>query len=181
MLPMMLRAVIFLSLLAQVPQGYAAEEISTATTGEAASNSAGVRDTSVKSLAADAFDSPAQTAIKKLALPFTQERPPRVAGAEKNHPDLVTRLDEIRVYGRNEPEDYVGPKVSPLMQFRGRLEREVTLSPAKKVQLAFCLIGLCGIYGPEGIPLGDSPERRAEDRLNQSTVQLNSQFRGTLQ
>ena len=108
-------------------------------------------------------------------------RPLRVADAEKIHPDLVARLEEIRVYGRNEPEDYVGPRRSPMMQFRARLEKDVRLTPAKKVQLSLCLIGLCSIYGPDGIPEGDSPEARADARLYQSTSQLNAQFRGTLQ
>ena len=135
----------------------------------------------INPLEAEAFDSPAQAAMKKLVAPETHSRPLRVANAEKIHPDLVTRLEEIRVYGRNEPEDYVGKKTSPMMQFRARLEKDVRLSPAKKVQLALCLIGLCSIYGPDGIPVGDSPEARADARLYQSTTQLNAQFRGTLQ
>ena len=130
---------------------------------------------------ADALDSPAQAAMKKLASPATHPRPLRIAEAEKTHPDLIVRLEEIRIYGRNEPEDFVGPKKSPMMQFRTRLENDITLPPSKKVQLALCFIGLCSIYGPEGIPLGDSPEVRADARTNQSTTQLNAQFRGTLQ
>ncbi|MEQ1516267.1 MAG: hypothetical protein ABL931_07245 [Usitatibacteraceae bacterium] len=132
-----------------------------------------------------ALDSPAQIAFRKLAPAAAQtgaesgQAPIRVAAAEKIHPDLITRLEEIRVYGRNEPEDFVGPKKSPLMQFRARLEGEVTLSPAKKAQLALCFIGLCSIYGPDGIPVGDSPERRAEARIVEST--LSRQVRGTLQ
>jgi hypothetical protein len=181
MVSITVRVAFSLMLLASVVPARAESEIPAVKTGEVIESSPELRAKTIKLLPADTFDSPAQSALKKLALPVTQDRPPRIAGVEKNHPDLVTRLEEIRVYGRNEPEDYVGAKVSPLMQFRSRLEREVTLSPAKKVQLAFCLIGLCGIYGPEGIPLGDSPERRAEDRLIQSTLQLNSQFRGTLQ
>ncbi len=132
-------------------------------------------------IADEALDSPAQTAMKKLAAPETHTQSLRVANAEKIHPDLVTRLEEIRVYGRNEPEDYVGKKTPLMMQFRARLEKDVRLSPAKKVQLALCLIGLCSIYGPDGIPAGDSPEARADARLYQSTTQLNAQFRGTLQ
>ena len=127
------------------------------------------------------LDSPAQTAVRSLKTPAEKARPVRIAKAEIAHPDLVTRLEEIRVYGRNEPEDYVGRKISPMMQFRARLERDVPLSPAKKTQLLLCMIGLCSIYGPDGIPAGDSPERRADVRLNQSTTQLNAQFHGTLQ
>ena len=132
-------------------------------------------------LAVRALDSPAQAAMKKIATPVPGAPPLRVADAEKIHPDLIARLEEIRVYGRNEPEDYVGPKKSPMMQFRARLEKDVRLTPAKRAQLALCLIGLCSIYGPDGIPEGDSPEARADARLYQSTSQLNAKFRGTLQ
>ena len=142
---------------------------------------AGGRAEETRPVAAQLLDSRAQSAMKRISMPESAVRPLRVADAEKSHPDLITRLEEIRVYGRNETEDYVGPKKSPMMQFRARLTRDVPLTPAKKVQLAFCLIGLCSIYGPEGIPEGDSPEARADARLYQSTTQLNAQFRGTLQ
>ena len=128
-----------------------------------------------------ALDSPAQAAARKLTNTSADTRVLRVSGAAKLHDDLVIRLEEIRVYGRNEPDDFVGPKKSPLMQFRARLENDVPLSPLKKVQRVLCFIGLCANYGPEGIPLGDSPALRAEARLNQSTTQLNARFRGTLQ
>lgn len=139
-------------------------------------------NTSAPPLPVAAFDSPAQAAARKLIHKTSNGAPPkRPAVGAKVHPDLVIRLEEILVYGRNEPEDYVGPKFSPLMQFRARLENDVPLSPAKKAQRVLCFIGLCSSYGPEGIPLGDSPERRAEARLIQSTIQLNGRFYGTLQ
>ncbi len=138
-------------------------------------------NTALADIPTDSMDSPAQVAMKKLAGPAAHPRPLRIADAEKIHPDLIVRLEEIRIYGRNEPEDYIGPKKSPMMQFRTRLENDITLPPSKKVQLALCFIGLCSIYGPEGIPLGDSPEIRADARTKQSTTQLNAQFRGTLQ
>ena len=124
------------------------------------------------SLPPTALDSPAQAVVRKLADNTRNGvQSSRLTAEAKIHPDLITRLEEIRVYGRNEPEDFVGQKLSPLMQFRARLENDVPLTPAKKAQRALCFIGLCGIYGPEGIPLGDSPERRAQARLIQSTVQ----------
>ena len=136
-----------------------------------------------KPIPSAALDSPAQGAVRQISQSGEDARPlpRRLAEAAKLHPDLVARLEEIRIYGRNEPEDFVGRKLSPLMQMRAQLERDVPLSPAKKVQRALCLIGLCANYGPEGIPLGDSPEVRAEARLLQTTTQLNAQFRGTLQ
>ena len=149
--------------------------------GQAPAENAMSRDV----LTSIAYESPAQAAMRRLASDNGKREPgsrlQRMPEAEKTHPDLLTRLEEIRVYGRNEPEDFVGPKKSPMMQFRARLEKDVPLSPAKKVQFALCLIGLCANYGPEGIPLGDSPERRAEARLSRSTTQLNAQFYGTLQ
>jgi hypothetical protein len=119
--------------------------------------------------------------MKKIKKSDAPARPVRVAAAEIAHPDLVTRLEEIRVYGRNEPEDFVGRKISPMMQLRARLERARPMTPWEKFRMPLCLVGLCADYGPEGIPLGDSPEARADARLNQSTTQLNAQFRGTLQ
>ena len=136
--------------------------------------------TTSRAISPAAPDSPAQLAMRQIASMNQAPRPLRLPATEIAHPDLVTRLEEIRVYGRNEPEDYVGPKLSPVMQFRARLERDVPLSPAKKAQRLLCIIGLCSNDGPEGIPLGDSPERRAEARLERSTLQLNA-VTGTLQ
>ena len=148
-------------------------------------DSPAVRAISGDVLTSIAYESLAQAAMRKLASNNGKREPAsrlqRIPEAEKTHPDLLTRLEEMRVYGRNEPEDFVGPKKSPMMQFRARLERDVPLSPAKKVQRVLCFVGLCSNYGPEGIPLGDSPEVRADARLYQSTTQLNAQFRGTLQ
>ena len=93
------------------------------------------RSAEPRPVAAEALDSRAQSAMKKISAPESAVRPLRVADAAKSHPDLITRLEEIRVYGRNEPEDYVGPKKSPMMQFRARLTRDVPLTPAKKVRL----------------------------------------------
>ena len=95
--------------------------------------------------------------------------------------DAVTRLDEILIYGQVEPEDYVGPGKAPLVLFRERLEQDRPMTPWEKIRLPLCLVGLCGIYGPDGIPREPGLEERNEARANQSTTQLNSQFRGTLQ
>ena len=107
--------------------------------------------------------------------------PQRFSDADKKRVETITRLDEILVYGQVEPEDFVGAKKSPMMQFRERLERDRPMTPKEKAQLALCFIGLCGIYGPDGIPREPSLDERSEARINQSTTQLNSQFRGTLQ
>ena len=66
---------------------------------------------------------------------------PQPLNGEKNHPDLITRLEKIPMYGRNAPEDFVGAQHWLLMQFRARLENEVSLSAAKKAQRTLCFIG----------------------------------------
>ena len=107
--------------------------------------------------------------------------PQRFSEADKTRIDTVTRLDEIIIYGQVEPEDYVGPKKAPFVRFRERLEKDRPMTPKEKTQLALCVIGLCGIYGPDGAPREPSLEERNKARTNRSTTQLNSQFRGTLQ
>lgn len=130
---------------------------------------------------ANPLDTPAQAAARKLPKQFLYAKPQRFSEADKTRVDAVTRLDEILIYGQVEPEDYVGPKKTPFVQFRERLEKDRPMTPREKAQLALCFIGLCGIYGPEGIPLEPGIAERNEARTNQSTTQLNSQFRGTQQ
>ena len=127
------------------------------------------------------LDSPAQAAAKRLPKVWVNQTPQRFSAADKARADVVTRLDEILIYGQVEPEDYIGARKSPMMQFRDRLERDRPMTPKEKTQLALCFIGLCGIYGPDGAPVEPSLDARSEARLNQSTTQLNSQFKGTLQ
>ena len=139
-------------------------------------------DTLPIELTANPLDTPAQAAAKRLPkVWWANQTPQRFSAAEKARVDVVTRLDEILIYGQVDPEDYVGPRKSPMMQFRDRLERDRPMTPKQKTQLALCFIGLCGIYGPDGAPIEPSLDARSEARLNQSTTQLNSQFKGTLQ
>ena len=140
-----------------------------------------LRDVPAMASPADPLDTPAQTAAKKLPEDFVNVKPQRFSEADKTRVDTVTRLDEILVYGYVDPEDYVGEKKTPVMQFRERLERDRPMTPKEKARLALCLIGLCGIYGPDGIPREPSLAERSEARIHQSTTQLNSQFRGTQQ
>ena len=148
-----------------------------------------VQPTSPPALPAAAINSPsvdplatrAQVAARNVAKVAPNNVPQRFSVADKNRVETITRLDEILVYGQVEPEDFVGAKTSPMVQFRERLERDRPMTPKQKAQLALCFIGLCGIYGPDGIPREPSLDERSEARINQSTTQLNSQFRGTLQ
>ena len=131
--------------------------------------------------AADPLDTPAQTAAKKLPKHLLNARPQRFSEADKTRVEAITRLDEIIVYGYVEPEDYVAPKKAPIMQLRDRLERDRPMTPWEKIRIPLCLVGLCSNYGPDGIPREPSLDERSEARNNQSTTQLNNQFRGALQ
>ena len=131
---------------------------------------------SVKSL-----DTPAQSAAKKLPRHLLNATPPPFSSADKSRIDAITRLDEITVYGYVEPEDYVAPKKAAMVQFRNQLDRDRPMTPWEKLRLPLCLVGLCANYGPDGIPREPSLDERNEARINQSTAQLNGQFRGTLQ
>jgi len=127
------------------------------------------------------LDTPAQTAAKKLPKDFVNATPQRFSAEDKRRVEAITRLDEILVEGQIDPEDYVGPKKAPMMQFRERLEKDRPMTPKEKAQLALCFIGLCSIYGPDGAPREPSRDAKRDAQLNQSTTQLNSQFRGTIQ
>ena len=68
------------------------------------------------------LDTPAQAAVNKLPKPRLPMSPQRFSEADKTRVEVVTRLDEILVYGQVEPEEYAGPKKAPFLQFRERLE-----------------------------------------------------------
>lgn len=89
-------------------------------------------------------------------------------------------LDEIVIYGQVDPEDFVRRR-SKFLALRDRLDAERPSTPKEKAQALFCLIGLCGIYGPDGLPVEPKIADRAERRTLATTTQLNSMFRGTLQ
>jgi hypothetical protein len=148
-----------------------------AQTGASGSSS----DTPSKVQASDPLDTPAQTAAKKLPKQLLSTKPQRFSEADKARVETVTRLDEIIVYGYVEPEDYVAPKKAPIMQLRDRLERDRPMTPWEKIRIPLCLVGLCSNYGPDGIPREPGLDERSEARTNQSTTQLNNQFRGALQ
>ena len=132
---------------------------------------------------APALDTPAQAAVKKLPKEVVNAPAPRRFATRDSRNDEITnavQMEEIRVYGQVDPEDYARRNTA-MQQFRNRLEKERTYTPKEKTQMVLCLIGLCGMYGPEGIPLEPSVEARNEARKDQSTLQLSNQFRGTLQ
>lgn len=115
-----------------------------------------------------------QIRAESLKLPPKPDAPKRPAA------ENIQRLDEIRVFGNGDPEDYVAPKPPPMLVFRAQLDKQRPMTPKEITQLGLCFIGLCGIYGPDGIPTEASITDRAEDRKNATTVEL-SRVRGTLQ
>lgn len=119
--------------------------------------------------------SPAARAIQKipLATPAEKVLPVSKADAAKLKPHLT--LDEIRIYGQREPEDFTRPKRAPMLVFRDRLDRERPETPAESTSRYLCYIGLCG-----GIPNEVGVEERMDIRTRQSTTQLQA-MRGTLQ
>jgi hypothetical protein len=123
--------------------------------------------------AADVFASPAKAWLDKK--PANSAEPPRPVDKAARHaaPELQ-RIDEIRVYGASEAEDYVAPKLTPMMAFRAKLDRQRPMTPSEIAQSALCIIGLCG-----GKPAEVSAEQRTEARVRQSGVPGFGQ--GTLQ
>ena len=138
-------------------------------------------DTPQQAESGKSLETPAQAAAKKLPRHLLNATPQRFSAADKSRIDAITRLDEITVYGYIEPEDYVAPKKAAMMQFRDQLERDRPMTPWEKIRLPLCLVGLCANYGPDGIPREPSLDERNKARINQSTTQLNGQFRSTVQ
>jgi hypothetical protein len=111
---------------------------------------------------------------ESLKLPENPRVPKRPAA------ENIQMLEEIRVFSNGDPEDYVAPKPAPMLVFRAQLDKQRPMTPKEITQLSLCFIGLCGIYGPDGIPVEPSAVDRAESRKNATTVEL-SRVRGTLQ
>lgn len=128
------------------------------------------------------IDTPAQSLVRKLPADVIKAPAPKRFSSSDYYvnPRVAVVMDEIRVYGQVEPEDYVR-RVAPMQQFRNRLEKDRPMTPKEKTQAVLCVIGLCGVYGPDGIPPEVSAAERSEQRLGQTTTQLNGQFRGTQQ
>lgn len=125
----------------------------------------------LKDVERDARKQPRADALK---LPVNPDAPKRPAA------ENIQRLEEIRVFGNTDPEDYTAPKPAPMLVFRATLDKQKPLTPKQITQMGLCVIGLCGIYGPDGIPVEASALDRAEDKKNATTVEL-SRVRGTLQ
>ena len=130
-----------------------------------------------------ALDTPAQAAVKKLPKEVVNAPVPRRFATRDSRNDEINaavQMEEIRVYGQVDPEDYA-KRNTAMQQFQNRLENDRPMTPKEKTQLALCLIGLCAMYGPDGLPREPTLAERGDARKNLSTIQLNTQFRGTLQ
>ncbi len=109
-----------------------------------------------------------------LKLPLDPNAPTRPAA------ENIQRLEEMRVYGSGDPEDYVAPKPPPMLVFRATLDKQRPMTAKEITQLGLCFVGLCGIYKPDGSPYELSAVDRAEERKNATTMEL-ARVRGTLQ
>jgi hypothetical protein len=107
--------------------------------------------------------------------------PPRPIDNDRPAAENIQKLDEIRVFSRVNPEDYVAPKRPPMLAFRDSLDRQRPSTPAEKAQLALCIIGLCGVYGPEGVPVDSGAAYRQEARKNNTDMLSIGRPIGTLQ
>ena len=130
----------------------------------AAADSAAADDPKASSpqrLSADVFDSQARTwLLKRQAGKNALE--PNIDHKHASAAKSIQRLEEIRVYGAIEPEDYVTPKRPPMLEFRARLERQRPRTPEEIVKGVLCTIGLCA-----GLPPEVAPEQRTEARTRQ--------------
>jgi hypothetical protein len=82
----------------------------------------------------------------------------------------VQRLEEIRVMGTVDPEDYVAPKPTPMLVFRATLDKQRPRTIADTLR-ALCF--LCPIAAPR--------EGNTLDRVHERTSAAPARMSGTLQ
>jgi hypothetical protein len=122
----------------------------------------------------------AQEFIKKVPKDFllNTKASPRVSA--KNPGGGTIMLEEIQVFGKFDPADYVAPKPSPMLVFRASLDKQRPMTGKEITDSVLCFIGLCPLLNADGLPIADTtPEQRAEGRLN--TPFTPTYGRGTLQ
>ncbi len=119
---------------------------------------------------------PTETSLQqKLDLvPKESVTKPKSLTARK--PEAVQRLDEIRIYSYAQPEDYITPEKSPLLQMRDRLSSVHRTTPAEHVHNTLCMLGFCG-----GIPEEVSMEERREQRMRRNVMDSAQSSGGPLQ
>ncbi len=118
---------------------------------------------------------------RKIARADALKTPASIAEAStRPAAENLQKLDEIRVFGRVDPEDYVAPKRPPMLVFRATLDAQRPATPAEIACGLMAIVGLCWHYDRDGAILGPDPAARAEDRKNNTSLG-NSRTRGTLQ
>ena len=83
------------------------------------------------------------------------ESPRNSSAARLSANENIQRLDEIRVLGNVEPEDYIAPKPPPMLVFRAMLDAERPQTIADKLR-AYCFI----------CPKNPPPEGNVVDRFD---------------
>ena len=82
----------------------------------------------------------------------------------------VRQADEIVVYGRaGEPEDYIAPKLPPMLEFRAKLDKLRPRTPQEITKNVFCALGLCLIDASKEKSIEDRNEARARNPPSYST------------
>jgi hypothetical protein len=132
-----------------------------------------------KTLSKDALKAAAVEARKEVR-DEALKAPPKANAEKRPAAENIQRLEEIRIFDKVDPEDYVAPKTAPMLVFRATLDKQRPMTPKEITQLGLCFIGLCGIYGPDGAPVDSGAAYRQEARKDATTVEL-SRVRGTLQ
>jgi hypothetical protein len=107
--------------------------------------------------------------------------PPKQNAETRPAAENILKLEEIRVFGKVDPEDYVPPKPAPMLQFRATLDGQRPRTPYESTMQVVCFFIACIPYDKNGNPIIDyDPAHRQLMRKNATTVEL-SQMRGTLQ
>jgi hypothetical protein len=107
--------------------------------------------------------------------------PPKPNAEPRPAAENILKLEEIRVFGKVDPEDYVPPKPAPMLQFRATLDAQRPATPYESTMLVVCYVIACIPYDKNGNPITDyDPAHRQLMRKNATTLEL-SQMRGTFQ
>ena len=84
----------------------------------------------------------------------------------KMGPIEIQKLDEIRVTDRVDPEDYVAPKLTPMLVFRAKLDAQRPMTPAEMTKFLLCSPSvkiLCYVDPNQGLTAQDRNEERAKN------------------
>ena len=77
-------------------------------------------------------------------------------------PGNVQKLDVITVYGIVDPEDYVAPKLPPMLEFRAKLDKQRRRTPKEITQGLLCVIGICLLDTSKEPSIADRNDARAK-------------------